>query len=155
MRVSWIAAAAFIIPTLAAAMVRPGWERPLYQAELQVVDVAPELESEVRNAKSLHLIMTQQDGFKTPSGFILLIDDRTIEFGVDGLTQDRCGSTEFVARAGDGASRITLKLVTHVGRESTGTCGQAQGHAWELSLLGEQRVLLNAVADPQPVFSIM
>jgi hypothetical protein len=76
---------------------RPGWERPLYQADLTVLTNHGDLPQSIESAKNVSLVMTQQDGSSAPTGFVLLIDGQNQQnYQIQSISKDSCNSITYV-----------------------------------------------------------
>jgi hypothetical protein len=78
------------------AEMRPGWERPIYQADLKIIENHGNVPNSIESAKTFSLVMTQQDGSKSPTGFILLTDGQSGQsYGIQSVTRDSCNSVTY------------------------------------------------------------
>ncbi|MCM2278463.1 MAG: hypothetical protein NDJ89_10350 [Oligoflexia bacterium] len=159
---AWNTVAILFFSISAGAMVRPGWERPVFRAEMQATD---------RQAGSMELIMTHQDGQKDPTGLVLMIEDRRYEFVIESSESDACGSARHVAYSMAlalpfGSRPAKIELVDHSYKayqanqaDSASDCGARFSGIWEATLESSGRegepMRMKLVGDPEPIYSIL
>lgn len=150
----------FLAFSLAAQAVEAGgWERPIYKASLDVVQA----QSDLGNIKSVELVMTRQDGFQSPTGFVLLIDDQPIQFSVAKGAKDACGGDVYMAsemRSGNEVGVHAYRLV--LSDRSRAHC-ESRSHedrhilsvsqAWQVMLYDAGSLVARFAGEPEQVIT--
>lgn len=125
----------------AHAVVRTGWDRPIFRADLTVLDQEgrlPALIEDTVNAKSAELVMTQQDGTASPAGFVLLIDGEFKQaYEVKSTLKDSCNSVTYtlVAVQKPGSFRLDeTQAKIQVTDHSDRICMDLHQYRWEMNV---------------------
>jgi hypothetical protein len=118
-----------VASTQAWAVSIPGWERPVYQADMKVLDV----KGPVREPKTVELVMTKEDGSRTPTGLELTMDGRKVFFPIVATRNLGCGSVEYFAEVARMAGprpvrNYGITLADHTKR----ICEDARRYMWEV-----------------------
>lgn len=146
------AAALFAVSSTAHAVLNPGWERPVQQSMMRVSDARDAF----ANVKEAQLVMTQQDGHRSPTGFLLLIDNQVMDFVVADKQGDDCGSLRYIASPANsdeiGISRVAMKLALtdHTMR----ICKDYQPDQWQAVLSDVDGDLVTLSGQPEAVMTI-
>jgi hypothetical protein len=144
------AAMVFFMAAQVQAISLPGWERPVFQAEMDLQRTT----GIFSKSKAATLVMTKQDGRKSPTGFILFIDDQAVDFDIARTDRDGCGTMNYVVSPKDvtfGGKSATLSMVL----EDHGMrfCKDLRRNQWEASITADAG-LLDLSGYPQAVFTI-
>lgn len=137
-----LAAVGIFSATSSYAVIRLGWERPIYQSQMEVRGSI----GGFKNAKQVKLVMTKQDGQNKITGFVLHIDDQVIRFKNVQNSFDSCGSVEYSAyidgrMIGDRTESYKFTLTDHSNRSCTGF----RPFKWEASI--EHSKLLDRIVE--------
>lgn len=132
----------FISSNNAFAFVQPfvqqGWDRPIYQADMSVLNQQGKVPAKIANAKSVELVMTQQDGTPTVSGFVMLIDGQSDQnYNVKSISHDRCGSTVYQLLPVQNSGNLVLNQVfqnVQVTDHSDSVCMEFHKYRWEMKI---------------------
>lgn len=152
--VSWILGVVFVTASQAHAMV--GMERPTFRADMKV-EAAQGAFAPVSRARNVELVMTQQDGRKSPTGLILVIDDQATFLDIVAEQGDGCGSRIYAATS-EAPGMMKLELTDH----STRVCADFQPDRWVARAKGKPTDRphiqigseLTLVGSPAPVLTI-
>jgi hypothetical protein len=127
-----------VTSTSAFAIVLPGWDRPVSKAEMTVLNQQGSLPSTIENAKTIELVMTQQDGSQSPAGFVLLIDGQYNQaYQVTESATDNCGSTTYTLAPVQKPGTLVLDETSeslHVINHSDRLCMDLHKYQWELDV---------------------
>ena len=160
--------------TVAFAISKPGWERPLYSAQMEKVSAQGHFEL----AQNVRLMMTQLDESETPTGLRLSYMNSMLEqfsetTGRIDLTivetrEIECGSVQYIARLlatqqvlnmrepADLQHRFTVVLTDHTRR----VCKDYRPYAWEASVregygwCGTMDATMELRGNPKGIFTI-
>lgn len=75
------------------AVYMPGWERPVYQARMDILNASGSL----IDIKNVELVMTKQDGSKQATGFILTIDGKSVFLEISVIKKLAQNSVQYIA----------------------------------------------------------
>ena len=144
----------------AQAVVTPGWDRPVYQARMDIVKAT----GKFADARHASLTMTKQDGRKAPTGLVLLIDDQVMHLEIKQTKVNRCGITEYLALPISDVPSIIEKQYKLVLRENAKDgCNGKSPHQWEGHLIRMNEFIssdkndqesLEMVGSPETVLTI-
>ena len=157
----------------AGAVVRPGWDRPVLRADMEVTDALYGFSK----VSDVSLVMTRRDGQTDVTGLTLRFDTgierlpqtaegdhRSVKLLVQHVSTDGCGSKQYVAnllpapgrRPMDAMHRFTVVLTDH----TTRVCEDYRPHLWEASVsegygfCGTMDDRMTLVGNPEPVYTI-
>lgn len=153
MVVAMVVASVAASPAFAIAV--SGWERPIYKAQMRIEVRDPQLD----RIQRVELVMTQQDGKKEATGFIVLADGHAKNFEVIETKMDRCGSVYYTAAPVTEKASISIQNVRLlVADHSHRVCDSIPNHGlmgvWQASLQDMGKPMMNMAGAPQPVVTI-
>ena len=146
----------------ASAFVRPGWDRPIFRADMSILNEQGNPPPALATARNVELVMTQQDGTPSATGFVLLIDGQASDsYEVTSISKDRCGSTVYTLVPIQGSGNYVLSQSSQklqVTDHSDGVCMSFHRYRWELNVenldLTHQAVgQLRMVGNPESVIT--
>ena len=160
--------------TQAMAISKPGWERPIYSAQMEKIDAR----GYFADAQNIRLTLTQLDESETPTGMSLgylntrvpMSDDYTrMDLTITEKRDIGCGSVQYVAqllvpqyhiesydKSIDNQHRFTVVLTDHTHR----ICRDYRPYRWEASVregsgfCGTMDATMEIRGNPRGVFTI-
>ncbi len=169
LRVNLVIAAIMLGSLSAQGVIRPGWERPIWKAEL--VELSLQGEDRELNGDFQTLIVHQRDEAKKPTSFSFIEGQNGVRCGVDmrcmpvriaffiyKIMDAGCGSVKYLARE----IRRTqpdmlpplkrLEVVDHANR----LCDDYRPYRWEVGLIqpdAESDIIRLFGGNPEPVIT--
>jgi hypothetical protein len=131
---------AVLVCDTAFGYVRIGWDRPIYRADLTVLNQHGPLPQNIEGAKTVELVMTQQDG--TPAskgtGFVLLADGQLKQaYLVKSTSTDPCNLVTYTLAPVQEQSNYRMDAVfetVQVVDRSHDTCMDYSKYSWEMEI---------------------
>lgn len=154
---AFLAAAAVIsVSSPAQAVVDSGWDRPIVQSRMDIVQAHPEM----ANAQQVELIMTRKDGAPSVTGITLRIDRQAINFDIAKIKHDVCGTQLYIGMTSADAPEHSYRVVVvDHSRENCTPASSGGVHALpvkpslEALLLDRNEPLLQLTGEPEAVLT--